>query len=97
MVTFRDERHSNQTYLSTTDPDAELANKGNGTEAMAGYTVNGLMGNRHRLLLGINIESFREPAAEMEGARDLLDTFHEKHALRIQTVGADKGYLPNPF
>lgn len=97
MVTFRDERRSNQTYLSTTDPDAKLANKGNGTAAMAGYTVNGLMGNRHRLLLGINIESFREPASEMEGARDLLDTFHEKHALRIQTVGADKGYLPNPF
>ena len=64
---------------------------------MAGYTVHGLMGNRHRLLLGINIESFREPASEMEGARDLLDTFHEKDALQVQTVGTDKGYFAKPF
>ncbi|MEO7860789.1 MAG: hypothetical protein ABIU05_10140 [Nitrospirales bacterium] len=27
----------------------------------------------------------------------MLDTFHEKHALRIQTVGANKGYLAKPF
>ena len=52
-VTFRGERRSNQTHVSTTDPDARLANKGNGTAAMVGYTVNGLMENRHRLLLGI--------------------------------------------
>jgi transposase len=45
-VTFRGERRSNQTHVSTTDPDAKLANKGNGTAAMVGYTVNGLMDNR---------------------------------------------------
>lgn len=90
-VTFRGEPRSNQTHVSTTDPDAKLANKGNGTAAMVGYTVNGLMENRHRLLLGINVESFRGPASETEGGRDLLDTFHQKHQLRIQTVGADKG------
>ena len=74
-----------------------LGNKGNGTAAMAGYTVNGLMENRHHLLLRINIESFRGLASEMEGAYDLLNTFHEKHALRIQTVGTDKGYFAKPF
>ena len=97
MVTFLGERRSNQTYFSTTDPDAKLANKGKGTAAMVGYIVNGLMENRHRLLLGVNVESFRGPASEMEGARNLLDTFHEKHALRIQTVGADKAYFAKPF
>lgn len=40
-VTFRGERRSNQTHVSTTDPDAKLANKGNGTAAMVGDTVNG--------------------------------------------------------
>ena len=94
---FRGERRSNQTHVSTTDPDAKLANKGNGTAAMVGYTVNGLMENRHRLLLGINVESFRGPASEIEGGRDLLDTFHAKHDLRIRTVGADKGYFAKPF
>lgn len=48
-------------HVSTTDPDAKLANKGNGLAAMVGYTVNGLMENQHRLLLGINVETFRGP------------------------------------
>lgn len=95
-VTFRGERRSNQTHISTTDPDAKLANKGNGTAAMVGYTVNGWMENRHRLLLGIKVESFRGPASEMDGGRALLDRFHATQDLRIQTVGADNGYFAKP-
>jgi hypothetical protein len=72
-VPFREERRSNQTHVSTTDPDAKLANKGHGTAAMVGYTVNGLMENRHRLLLGINVESCRGPASETNGGRALLE------------------------
>lgn len=96
-VTFRGERRSNQTHVSTTDPDAKLANKGNGTAAMVGYTVNGLMENRHRLLVGINVEPFRGPASETEGGCRLIDAFHEKHRRRIKTVGADKGYFAKAF
>lgn len=66
-VTFRGERRSNQTPVSTTDPDAKLANNGNGTAAIVGYTVNGLMENRHRILVGITVETFRGPTSEMEG------------------------------
>lgn len=96
-VTFRGERRSNQTHVSTTDPDAKLANKGNGTAAIVGYTVNGLMENRHRILVGINVETFRGPASEMEGGRGLIDAFHKKQGTRITTVGADKGYFAKPF
>jgi transposase len=96
-ITFRGERRSNQTHVSMTDPDAKLANKGNGTAAMVGDTVNGLMENRHRLLLGINVESFRGPASEMDGGLDLIDAFHHKHGRRIHTVGADKGYFAKAF
>jgi hypothetical protein len=96
-VMCRGERRSNQTHVSTTDPDAKLANKGHGTAAMVGYTVNGLMENRHRLLLGINVESCRGPASETDGGRALLDRFHATHDRRIQTVGADKGYFAKPF
>jgi hypothetical protein len=96
-VTLRGERRSNQTHVSTTDPDAKLANKGNGTAALVGYTVNGLMEDRHRLLLGINVETFRGPASETAGRRTLLDTFHQKHALRLQTIGADTGYFAKSF
>lgn len=55
------------------------------------------MENRHRFLLGINVETFRGPASETEGGRALIDAFHQKHRQRIQTVGADKGYLAKPF
>jgi transposase len=96
-ITFRGERRSNQTHVSTTDPDAKLANKGNGTAAMVGYTVNGLMENRHRLLLGLNVEPFRGPASETAGGQRLIDQFHQRHRKRIQTVGADKGYFAKPF
>lgn len=96
-ITFRGEQRSNQTHVSTTDPDAKLANKGNGTAAVVGYTVNGLMENRHRLLLGINVELFRGPASETDGGRTLIDMFHRKHRRRIQTVGADKGYFAQSF
>lgn len=96
-VTFRGERRSNHTHVSTTDPDAKLANKGNGTAAIVGYTVNGLMENRHRILVGINVETFRGPAAEMEGGRSVIDVFHKKQRTRIKTGGADKGYFAKPF
>jgi hypothetical protein len=71
--------------------------QGEGDGGEGGYTVNGLMENRHRLLLGINGEMFRGPASETDGGRALMDTFHKKHARRIQTVGADKGYFAKPF
>jgi hypothetical protein len=47
--------------------------------------------NGRCLLLGINVETFRGPASETNGGRTLLDTFHQKHAVRIQTVGAATG------
>ena len=96
-VPFRGERRSNQTHVSTTDPEATRANKGNGTAAIVGDTVNGLMENRHRILVGINVETFRGPASEMDGGRGLIDAFHKKHGTRIKTVGADKGYFAKPF
>ena len=91
------EPRSNQTHVSTTDPEAKLANKGNGTAAMVGDTVNGLMENRHRFLFGINVETFRGPASEMDGGRGLIDQFHTRHRRQITTVGADKGYFAKPF
>lgn len=96
-VDFHGEKRSNQTHVSKTDPDAKLANKGGGTAAMVGYTVNGLMENRNRILLGINVETFRGPASETEGGQDLIDDFHKKHKTRIKTLGADKGYFAGKF
>lgn len=97
-IDFRGEKRSNKTHVSKTDPDAKLANKGNGTASIVGYTVNGLMENRNRILIGIGVESFRGPASETEGGADLVDEFHKKNrGSRIKTVGADKGYFSEKF
>jgi len=96
-IDFHGEKRSNKTHVSKTDPDAKLANKGNGSAAMVGYTVNGLMENRNRILLGINVETFRGPPSETEGGKKLIDDFHSKHGVRIRTVGADKGYFAGKF
>lgn len=90
-VTFCGERRSNHTHVSTTDPDAKLANKGNGTAPMEGYIVNGLMETHHRLLLRITVEQFRGPVSETDRGRTVRDRFYQKHAARIQIVGAYKG------
>lgn len=97
-INFHGEKRSNKTHISKTDPDAKLANKGNGTASIVGYTVNGLMENRNRILLGIGVESFRGPASETEGGADLVDGFHKKNrGNRIKTLGADKGYFSAGF
>ena len=96
-VPCRGERRSNHTPVSTTDPDAKLANKGTGTAARVGDTVNGLMEHRHRLVLGITVESFRGSASETNGGQRLIDQFQRRPRQRIQPVGADTGSVATPF
>ena len=68
-VTFLGDRRATQTHVSTTDPEATLANNGQGTAAIVGSTWNGRRENRHRLLGGIKVESCRGPASETDGGR----------------------------
>ncbi len=96
-IDFKGEKRSNKTHVSTTDEDAKLASKGKGCASMVGYTVNGLMENRHRLLLGIGVESFAGPSSETQGAVSLIDHFHGRHKFRLKTLGADKGYFAEEF
>jgi hypothetical protein len=91
-VDFRGEKRSNATHRSLTDPDCRFASKGSsGTGAYPGYTVNALMENRHRILLGIGVEIFRSSASETEGCRSLLRRARKHHRFVPKTLGADKG------
>jgi hypothetical protein len=96
-VAFHGERRSNQTHVSTTDPDAKLANKGNGTAAIVGYTVNGLMENRHRLLVGINVETFRGPASETDGGEPYSMRSVRSTGCGLRQWEQTRGILPSPF
>lgn len=97
-VDFRGERRGNKTHRSTTDPDCRFVSKGSsGTGAYPGYTVNAVMENRNRFLVGVNVEVFQGPASETEGCISILDRARKKLGYVPSTLGADKGYFAEGF
>lgn len=97
-VDFRGEKRSNKTHRSATDPDCRFVSKGSsGTGAYPGYTVNAVMENRNRFLVGVNVEIFRGPASETDGCIAILDRAKKKLRYKPETLGADKGYFAERF
>jgi hypothetical protein len=97
-VDFRGEKRSNATHRSVTDLDCRFASKGtSGTGAFPGYTVNALMENRHRILLGIGVEVFRSVGSERDGCADLLRRVRRRLRFTPKTLGADKGFFEEKF
>jgi len=97
-VDFRGEKRSNATHRSKSDPDCRFVSKGSsGTGAYPGYTVNAVMENRNRILVGVNVEVFRGPASETAGCVAILDRAGKKLGYRPKTLGADKGYFAQGF
>lgn len=97
-VDFRGEKRSNATHRSATDPDCRYVSKGSsGTGAYPGYTVNALMENRHRFLLGLGVETFQGTASEKAGCLRLLDRVQRRLRFTPLTLGADKGFFHATF
>jgi transposase len=97
-VNFRGEKRSNATHRSLTDPDCRFVSKGaSGTGAYPGYTVNALMENRHRVLLGLDAEIYRSSASETTGCLALLRRARRRLRFTPRTLGADKGYFSEAF
>jgi transposase len=97
-VDFRGEKRSNATHRSATDPDCRYVSKGSsGTGAYPGYTVNALMENRHRFLLGLGVETFQGTASEKAGCLRLLDRAQRRLRFTPLTLGADKGFFHENF
>jgi transposase len=93
LVDFRGQKRSNVTHVSTTDPEARLARKGNGKEAKLCFAGHVLMENRHGLVLDVLITQ-ATGTAEREAALTMLD---RRHRHRRATLGADKGYDTRDF
>jgi transposase len=97
-VNFRGEKRSNATHRSLTDPDCRFVSKGaSGTGAYPGYTVNALMENRHRVLLGLDTEIYRSSASETTGCLALLRRARRRLRFTPRTLGADKGFFSEAF
>lgn len=91
---FHGQKRSNETHMSTTDPDARLYRKGVGKEAKLSFMGHGLMENRSGLL----VDACLTPAnghAERMAALVMI----ERHADRPRriTLGADKAYDTQDF
>jgi transposase len=91
---FRQEKRSNQTHRSTTDPDAKLYRKGDGQESRLCYMGHVLMENRNGLAVIADVTP-ATGTAERATALDLIDG-HRPGKRRI-TVGGDKGFDVESF
>lgn len=94
-VDFHDEKRSNATHASTTDPDARLMRKGKGKEAKLSYSCNALIENRHGLCVDVELLK-ADGNAEREAAIAMLDRQIEQD-MEQKTLGADKGYHAQKF
>ena len=92
---FHQEKRSNQTHESTTDPEAKLYKKGDGQPAKLCYMGHALMENRHGLAVGGGV-SQATGTAERDKALELIDDYRGNSERRI-TLGADKAYDVTPF
>jgi transposase len=90
---FHNEKRSNDTHASTTDPDARLYRKADGRESRLCFMGHVLMENRNGLAVDA-VLTRATGTAEREAALALLD---RRPADRRITLGADKAYDVTPF
>jgi transposase len=87
-VDFHQEKRTNETHQSTTDPEARLARKGKGKEAKLSYAGHVLMENRNGLVVNVRLTQ-ATGTAEREAAVEMVDDIPGPKQV---TVGADKNY-----
>ena len=92
---YRDEKRSNETHASTTDPEAMQRRKGVGKEAKLCFAGHALMDNRHGLITDVSVTP-SVGVTEPEAALALVERQRRKR-LRPASVGGDKGYYTQKF
>jgi IS5 family transposase len=90
---FHGQQRSNETHVSTTDPDARLYKKSQGAEAHLAYLGHALTENRNGFAVAATVTQ-ATGTAEREAALALLDQTAEPEqaAAPRRTLGADKNY-----
>jgi transposase len=87
-VDFHGEQRSNRTHESKSDPEAQLARKGQGKEAKLSYSGNLLVENRNGLIVSSRVWE-ATGIAERYAALEMLQNIP---GIRRVTVGGDKGF-----
>ena len=91
-VDFRGQKRTNDTHQSTTDPDARLYRKSNGTESKLCFAAHVLMDNRHGLAVDGRLTEATS-RSEREAGLEMAEAIMGRRA----TVGADKAYDARGF
>ena len=86
---------SNETHVSTTDPDARLYRKGPGKEAKLCFIGHGLMENRHGLLVDACLTPADGRCRLAGAALAMIEPLADRP--RAITLGADKAYDAEDF
>ncbi len=92
---FHDEKRSNATHESRTDPDARLYKKSYGKEAKLAYLGHTVVENRNGLIAAAMVTQ-ADGTAERDAAILMVADLTEEQRRRI-TVGADKAYDTRDF
>lgn len=92
-VNFHGEKRRNETHCSTTDPDAMLARKSQGTGAVLAYRGHMLTENRNGLVVS-TLTTRAYGSAERDAALLMAESLPGTHRV---TLGADKGYDAHEF
>jgi transposase len=90
---FHNEKRSNETHTSTTDPDARLYRKADGRESRLCFMGHVLMENRNGLAVDAMLTR-ASGTAEREATLAILDRRKSGHRI---TLGADKAYDVTAF
>ena len=96
---FHDQKRSNETHESTTDPDARLYRKSYGKESKLAYLGHALVKNRNGLIAAAMVTQ-ADGYAEREAALLMLADKQQGRSGRTPrriTVGADKAYDAKDF
>jgi transposase len=91
---FHGQKRTNQTHVSTTDPEARLYKKGKGKEAKLCFMGHGLMENRHGLLVDACL-TLADGHGERVAALHMIEPRADRP--RAITLGADKAYDAEDF
>jgi transposase len=92
---FRNEKRTNETHESKTDPDAKLYRKGNGQEARLSYLGHVLVENRNGLIVDA-MATQADGTAERDAALLMAHRRWRKQR-RMRSVAADKAYDTRDF
>ena len=95
-VNFHNQKRSNATHVSATDPQARLMRKGAGKETHLCHSGHVLMENRNGLVLDVQIDQ-ADGTAERRAAQAMLQRVQRRHGQHPRTLGADTGYDDGPF